>query len=141
MATDLDALEVLVPNVPPEEASYIDKEYSAAVQSKAGQRIYAIEHRPLFLAWNLHNAFDDARETLKLSRPAALTLKTKLEMASRIPLRMAHANMAWDKFSDSDSANVLTLDQIGHGAEKSEYLIGAPGLYIWCLANLIQEPH
>jgi hypothetical protein len=50
MANNFDALEVLVPNVPPEEASYIDKEYSAAIQSKAGQRIYAIEHRPLFPA-------------------------------------------------------------------------------------------
>ena len=68
----------------------------------AGQRIYAIEHRPLFPAWNLHNAFDDARQTLKLSRPAALSLRTKLEMASRIPLRMAHAKIAWDKFNESE---------------------------------------
>src|SRR5712692_6956156 len=80
MSNDLDTLEALVPNVPPEESSYIEKEYSAAVKSGAGKRIYDIEHRSLFPAWTLHNAFDDAREQLKLTRPAALTLKFKIQM-------------------------------------------------------------
>jgi hypothetical protein len=126
--------------LPSEEASYIEKEYSAAIKSSAGTRIYDIEHRPFFPAWNLHNAFDDARATLKLSRPA-LRLKTKLLVASRIPLRMAHAKIAWDKFYDADSGNLLKPEQIRRSAETSEYMIGAPGLYLGCLANFIPDAH
>jgi hypothetical protein len=62
MTSDLDALEALVPNVPPEEANYLEKEYSAAILSEPGKRVYQIEHRTLFAAWNLHNAFNDVRE-------------------------------------------------------------------------------
>jgi hypothetical protein len=139
MSNDLDTLEALVPNVSPEESSYIEKEYSAAITAGAGKRIYDIEHRPLFPAWNLHNAFDDAREQLKLSRPAALTLKFKIQMASRIPYRMANAKVAWEKFDNADGGEILTLQQTRLDAEKSEHLIGAPGLYIWCLASFIQD--
>jgi hypothetical protein len=89
MTDDLATLEALVPNVPPEEANYLEKEYSAAIQSGAGRRIYAVENRRRFAAWNLHNAFDDARAQLKLPRPAALGLKMKIQMASlNIPYSM-----------------------------------------------------
>jgi hypothetical protein len=140
MTKDLDTLEALVPNVPAEEASYIDKEYAAAIKSGAGKRIYDIENRPRFPAWNLHIAFDDAREALKAPRPTVLDLKFKIQMASRIAYRMANAKIAWDKFADADDGKILTLPQIRMGAEKSEHMIGAPGLYLWCLANFIQEP-
>jgi hypothetical protein len=90
MESDLNTLENLVPNVPPEEASYLEKEYSAAIQSLSGQRIYGVEQRSFFAAWNLHNAFDEAREQLKLSRPSVsvLHLKMKIQMASLIPWPM-----------------------------------------------------
>lgn len=80
-----------MPNVPLEEAIYIEKEYPAAIQSGTGKRMYDIEHRPVFPARNLHNAFNDAREQLKLSQPKNLDLKFKILMASRIPYRMANA--------------------------------------------------
>jgi hypothetical protein len=48
MSQDLDILEALVPNVPPEEASYLEKEDAAAIQTGGGKRIYALEHRPLY---------------------------------------------------------------------------------------------
>jgi hypothetical protein len=139
MSKDLDTLELLVPNVPPEEASYIEKEYPAAIASGAGKRIYDVEHRPFFPAWNLHNAFNDAREQLKLSRPIGSDVKFTIQMASRVPYRMANAKIAWDKFDSADGGKILTLQQVRLGAEKSEHMIGAPGLYIGCLANFIQQ--
>jgi hypothetical protein len=141
MSNDLDTLEALVPNVPPDEASYLEKEYSTAVDVMASVRIYAVEHRPLFPAWNLHNAFHIAREELKLHEPipADHNLKFEIEMASRIPWRMADAKIAWDKFDEADDGKILTPRQIGLGAEKSEELIGTPGTYIWCLASFIPE--
>jgi hypothetical protein len=139
MFKDLDNLEALVPNVPPEEASYIEKEYSAATASGAGKRIDDIEHRLFFPAWNLHNSFNDAREQLKLSRPIGSDVKFTIQMASRIPYRMANAKIAWDKFDSADGGKILTLQQIRLGAEKSEHMIGAAGLYIGCLASFIQD--
>ena len=141
MSKDLDSLELLVPNTPPEEASYIDKEYSAAIASGAGQRIYNVEHRPFFPAWNLHNAFNDAREWLKSnSRPIGVVdLKFRIQMASLIPNRMANAKIAWDLFDNADNGKILTLQQIRLGAEKSQGFLGTPGLYIWCLANFIHD--
>lgn len=139
MSKDLDTLELLVPNVPPEEVSYIEKEYPAAIASGAGKRIYDVEHRPFFPAWNLHNAFNDAREQLKLSRPIGSDVKFTIQMAARVPYRMANAKIAWDKFDSADGGKILTLQQVRLGAEKSEHMIGAPGLYIGCLANFIQQ--
>jgi hypothetical protein len=139
MSSALDELETLVPNIPPEEASYIDKEYSAAVKAGAGKRIYYIEHRPFFPAWYLRNAFNDAREQLKLSRPDGLDLKFKMLMASRIPYRMANAKISWDRFDNSEYGRALTLQQIERAAGMSERLIGTPGLYIGCLAGFIQQ--
>jgi hypothetical protein len=77
MSEDLDTLEALVPNVPPEEASYLEKEDAAAIQSLAGKRIYAIEHRSLYPAWHLHNEFRWAREELKGDQRLAALLDLK----------------------------------------------------------------
>jgi hypothetical protein len=143
MSEDLDTLEALVPNVPPEETSYLEKEDAAAIQSRAGKRIYDVEHRPLYAAWHLLNEFHWAREELKGNqRLAALpdlksNLKFTIEIASRIPHPMANAKIAWDAFLDADNGRFLTLEQVRLGAEKSEYLLGAPGLYIWCLASFL----
>jgi len=146
MSEALDTLEALVPNVPPEEASYLEKEDSAAIQTRAGKRIYGVEHRPLYPAWHLHNEFHWAREELKTSQPLpALTdvnksnLKFTIEIASRIPHAMASAKIAWDAFDNADNGQILTLQQVRLGAEKSEYLLGAPGLYIWCLASFLPD--
>lgn len=145
MSEDLDTLEALVPNVPPEEASYLEKEDSAAIQSLAGKRIYDVEHRPLYAAWHLHNEFHWAREELKgnqtlLALPDLRSnLKFTIEMASHLPHPMANAKIAWDAFDNADKGWSLTLEQVRFGAEKSEYLLGAPGLYIWCLASFLPE--
>lgn len=151
MSKDLDTLEALVPNVPPDEASYIGKEYSAAIeaslavtddQGKAGIRIYKVEHRPFFPAWNLHNAFDDARQELKLSQQSIHTdLIFQIKMASRIPYKMANAKITWNEFENADEngEHILAPKQVGLGSEISEGLIGTPGLYIWCLATALEK--
>jgi hypothetical protein len=141
MSEDLDTLEALVPNVPPEEASYLEKEDSGAIQSLSRKRIYDVEHRPLYAAWHLHNQFHWAREELKGNqRLAALpdlkaNLKFTIKMAARLPHPMANAKIAWDAFDKADKGRSLTLEQVQRGAEKSEYLLRASGLYIWCFAN------
>ena len=145
MSQDLDTLEALVPNVPPDEASYLDKEYSAAISEMAVMRISAVEHRPLFPAWDLRNQFQSAREALKTNQPLATlpdlksNLKFTIEMAAHIFHPMANAKIAWDAFNDADNGRSLTLQQVRVGAEKSEYLIAMPGLYISCLASFLPE--
>jgi hypothetical protein len=66
-------------------------------------------------------------------------LKITIVMAARIAHPMASAKIAWDAFDNADNGQILTLEQVRLGAEKSEYLIGAPGLYIMCLGNFIQD--
>jgi hypothetical protein len=141
MSEVLDTLEALVPNVSPEEASYLEKEDAAAIQTHAGKRIYDVEHRPLYPAWHLHNEFYSARQELKTSQPALsyTDLKFAIEIASRIPHVMGNAKIAWDAFGNADNGRILTLQQVRLGAEKSEYLLGAPGLYIWCLASFLPD--
>jgi hypothetical protein len=145
MSEALDTLEALVPNVPPDEASYLEKEDAAAIQSGAGQRIFAVEHSRWYPAWHLHNEFRWAREAAKSSQTLAAlpdlksNLKITIVIASHIPRLMAYAKIAWDEFDNADHGQLLTLQQVGLGAEKSEYLIGYPGVYIMCLANFIQD--
>jgi hypothetical protein len=145
MSEALDTLEALVPNVPPDQANYLEKEDSAATQTLSGKRIYDVQHRPLYPMWHLHNEIYWAREELKSSqRLAALpdlksNLKITIVMAARIAHPMASAKIAWDAFDNADNGQILTLEQVRLGAEKSEYLIGAPGLYIMCLGNFIQD--
>jgi hypothetical protein len=69
---------------------------------------------------------------LKTSQPALsyTDLKFAIEIASRIPHVMGNAKIAWDAFSNADNGRILALQQVRLGAEKSEYLLGAPGLYI-----------
>ena len=67
------------------------------------------------------------------------TLKFTISMAARLPHLMAEAKIAWDEFDNADNGQMLTLKQVGLGAEKSQYLLGAPGLYIMCLASFIQD--
>jgi hypothetical protein len=83
MGEALNTLEALVPNVPPAEASYLEKEYPAAINSGSGKRIYDTERRPFFPAWNLHNAFKEAQEFLKISN--IVNLKLKISLAAHIP--------------------------------------------------------
>jgi hypothetical protein len=141
MSETLDTLEALVPNVPPEEASYLGKEDSAAIQTHSGKRIYDVERRPLYPAWQLHNEFYAARQELKTSQTALshIDLKFAIENASRIPHVMGNAKIAWNAFYNADNGRDLTLQQVRLGAEKSEYLLGAPGLYIWCLASFLPD--
>jgi hypothetical protein len=138
MKENLEALEVLVPTVPPDEAAYLDKEDSAAVKAKSNERIYEVEHRPYYTAWNFHNVAEDARgEIERQSESATLDdLKFKIEMASRLPYRMTEARIAWIDFAwiDFDNAD-LTLKQSGEGGMRSVLISELPGQYIWCLAR------
>jgi hypothetical protein len=145
MSAVLDTLEALVPNVPPDEANYFEKEHASAIQSGSGKRIFDVEHHRLYQAWHLHNEFYWARQELKGSQTLAAlpdlksNLKFTIVAATRIPHPMANAKIAWDEFDNADRGQILTLEQVRLGAEKSEYLIGAPDLYIMCLANFIQD--
>jgi hypothetical protein len=143
MSEALDTLEALVPNVPPEEAGYLEKEYTAAVQILSGKRIFDAEHRRLYPAWHLHVRLNAARRQLKVQpgfqRESKSSLKTTIGMAAFLPYEMANVRIAWDEFSDADNGQILTLGQVRLGAEKSEGLIVWPGLYIACLANFIQD--
>jgi len=141
MKENLDALEVLVPNVPPDEAAYLDKEDSAAVKAKSNKRIYDVEHRPYYAAWNFHNVAEDARGEIERQSviPTLHDLKFAIEMASGIPYRMTEARIAWNDFDNADNGHVLTPKQIGEGAMRSGVMSGLPGQYIWCLASFIDE--
>jgi hypothetical protein len=145
MSENLDTLEAFVPNVPPDEASYLEKEIAAAIQSRSEKRISDVQRRRLYPAWHLHNEFDLARHVLKDNQTLAAlpgiksNLKFTIQMAAHTPDAMANAKIAWDEFDKSDHGQTLTLEQVRLGAYKSQRLLGVPGLYIMCLANFIQD--
>jgi hypothetical protein len=61
----LDRVELLVPNVPPEEAHYIENEEKAALEVQDNyQRYNILTTRPYFIAWRLHSDFDNIRKEL-----------------------------------------------------------------------------
>lgn len=99
----------------------------------------------MYAAWHLYNEFYWARQEVKNNQPLTAlpdlksNLKFAIGMAAHIPHPMANAKIAWDEFYNADRAQILTFQQVRLGAEKSEYLIGAPALYIMCLANFIQD--
>ena len=145
MSHQLNALEALVPNVPPDEASYLEKEYFAALEVKSSKRIYDVQRRPLYYAWILHGSFDNARRQINIAQqtlghpPGQLVdLKFAMQIASLIPYDMANAKVAWIDFDNADNGKVLTLEQIRQGARLSQLMIGEPGQYIWCLAQFIK---
>jgi hypothetical protein len=124
MSNALDTLDALVPNVPPDEARYLEKEDAAAVQSGAGKRIFDVEHRALYAAWHLHNEFYWARQEVKTNQPLTSlpdlksNLKFAIGMAAHIPHPMANAKIAWDEFYNADHGQILTLEQVRLGAEE-----------------------
>jgi hypothetical protein len=61
----LDKVEMSVPNVPPEEAKYISKEYYEATQSGPRERLELLKSRPYYDAWDIRDRFDRAKHYVK----------------------------------------------------------------------------
>ena len=141
MKADLDWLEALVPNVPHDEASYLEKEYDAALKAKSDKRIFDLEHRPYYWAWNFHDEFYNLRLDIDLSQQSILAndIEFAIKIASKIPYRMTNAQVAWNNFDRADNGKVLSDNQIQQGAYRSTAMAALPGKYIWCLANFIGD--
>ena len=135
----LDNIEPYVPFVPPEEVTYLDKEYAAAFKTGSLHRLGALTQRPYYYAWQLHIQFANARALIKEidDIPEIVGIKMRIQMASRLPFQMANARSAWDDYVWN--TNALTPEQIRHGAEEMTRLSGLPDFYIWCLADLIDQ--
>lgn len=135
----LDEVEAFVPFVPPEDASYFDKEEGAAVAVNSSQRLNALAQRPHYFAWKLHIAFTEARDILKQvgAIPETGDIKWRIRMASRIPFRLSNARSAWDDYVWTDYSHTLVPEQVGRGTEDMTKLAGLPQFYIWCLVGLI----
>lgn len=136
----LDQLEALVPLVPPEESNYLSQETWSATMAMSGPRLNAVMSRSYYYAWNLHTEFANAREKLQESQnPASVSLKERIQLASLIPRAVFNASKAWDDYDRADNGKILTARQRDAGAYRMGIATGAPGLYIWCLANLLEE--
>ena len=142
MKEHLDTLESFVPNVPPDEAVYLDKEDSAAIKAESNKRIFDVEHRPYFTAWELHNSFDIARTEIELNEEGLVPKqdpKFAIQMASRIPYHVTEVRIVWNNFDNADKGKILTNSQVVEGIRHSIKISGLPGDYIYCLASFIPE--
>ena len=65
----IDYAYISIPQIPPEDARYFDKEFDAANKvldpDARGRRLRALEARRLYQAWWLHKQIEDLREAVK----------------------------------------------------------------------------
>lgn len=139
----LDRVEAYVPQVPPEEEKFLEKEYGAALKAGPAGRIGRLTQRPMYYAWQLHSAFANARDTLERNQKInpIVSVRIKIIAAHHLSLDLADARSAWEDVIDYSTIDnqIVTLDQIREGSAGMTYLSGMPGLYYDCLANLIDE--
>jgi hypothetical protein len=135
----LDELERFIPLVPPDEENYLSSEFAGAASAGSLPRIGAVMRRSLYYAWNLHTEFFFARQKLK-NAPSPITgAKFRIKLASTIPYPVARAAQAWNEYVEADKTGILTPEQAESGSSKMEKAMAAPGEYIWCLAEQIDD--
>jgi hypothetical protein len=139
----LDRVESYVPQVPPEEKKYLEKEYSAASNAGPPERFGKLTQRPMYYAWQMHDAFANARFTLEENQKInpIVGVRGRIFAAHDLPMALANARSAWeDVITHSTLDNpIVTFDQVREGTEGMTYLSGMPGLYYDCLADWINE--
>jgi hypothetical protein len=141
MKRDLDAIATLVPNVPPDEEAYLAKEYADASRANSGARLFAVEKRPYYTAWQFHDAVANALNQIDINNGVDPQQNLKLagQMASRIPIKISELREEWNDFAAHTDNRELTLEQVGEGAKLSYKLSDALGHYIWCLGSFNPE--
>ena len=133
---EVDDVETLVPNVPPEEADYLEKEYYAATSAGSQGRFAILQARPYYYAWRLHVELEDVRDTLNdLERaPAAAKARTRIESASDLPGPLGGALEAWLDYVRAHG-NLLTEQQLVNGGTNIRMTLLDSGQYIRCEAE------
>lgn len=140
--SSLDKVEAWIPNVPPDEASYLSNEYHAIFSSRlpektASARYALLTSRPYFRAWQLRDAIDTARRSLRNvdDLPSGSTIKDKLKAASMTPYHLSEAKMAWGDYITADNGKTLTSKQIADGTFMLGGTLTRVQQYIWCWAD------
>jgi hypothetical protein len=137
----MDKVEAFVPFVPPEEATYLEKEEAAASEAHSSQRFGALVGRPYYYAHKLHIEFASARDLLKEidGVPEIVGIKMRILIASRLPFQFSNVRSSWDAYYWNDRSHTISVNDVRVLTEDVIALAGMPGFYIWCLAYTIDE--
>jgi hypothetical protein len=95
----LDKVEAAVPEVPAEEAAYLEKESKLAFSSDDVPRMNAVVQRAYYRAWEVHRDFSLARKEVEQARqlPDAAPIKARIMAAAHAPYALSVARSSWDE--------------------------------------------
>jgi hypothetical protein len=142
---NLDKVEILVPTVPPEEATYLEKETHDAVTVQSEQRFNIAAARPYYPAWSLHSNFAKTRrklETYKLSQFHSLALiqhflRKEISSTTSLFYYLSDAEVAWSEFESTPNVRIPPSPVV----KNPRYLMGSNILelteYVNCLLDLL----
>jgi hypothetical protein len=138
---DLTLLDNSAPQVPPEELSYLRKEYPTAFHTGDALRVGMVVQRPYYPAWQVHISITNARaslDTLK-SIPVKPWPKMHIMSASHVESDLADVRDAWTEFGHSRFGESLPLKAISNTSYAAAQITGSMGSYIFCWAELVPD--
>lgn len=136
----LERYEKLVPYVPPDEAAYLKREKEASISANSAPRFNALTTRPSYYPYQLHMAFDTAKENLEdiEKLPLDSSIERRIEVTAKAPSSLCAAKAAWDDYVRMDGGTNLHSQQVTAAAFWLAIAISAPGQYISCLAQRLE---
>ena len=133
----LSSIDDIVPQTPPEEAAYLEKEYAASLKVNDLRRISVVISRPYFHAWQLRDAIESARLYLEKDKalPSSASPKEHIQAIADADSKLANVRAYWDDYQRSALANNLPNDVVGSASADAVMLTGEVGNYVWCWAD------
>ena len=140
----LEDIETSIPYAPPEEEEYLNKEFQAWLESVknghnkiSSDRYNTLTKRPYYYAWQLHNEFKKAKESLRrvLDLPTGANLKTRLRAIPLIPMNLSNARVIWEEYY-TNRTSLLTGKQATDSSAKHIKILGEFGMHLQCLSGI-----
>ncbi|WP_157379864.1 hypothetical protein [Burkholderia ubonensis] len=139
----LSAIDSQIEAVPPDEATYLDKEYQDAGSSGNAARLAMVYQRPYFYAWRVHHSVDMIRGNLTkigqftIDTPPVDTIKHAALAISDVPLAV-DAFGDYERFDRARTPRVLTDAQVTNLQGRLLGLSGSLSQLIICTADTFE---
>jgi hypothetical protein len=142
----LDSLSVIdsqIEAVPPDEVTYLDREYREAGSSGNAARLSLVYQRPYFHAWRVHDSVDMIRGNLTkvgqatIDTPPVSTIKHAALAVSDVPLAV-DAFGDYTRFDQARRPRVLTEEQVVNIQGRLLGLSGTLAQLITCTADTLE---
>ncbi|MBI1326344.1 MAG: hypothetical protein GC136_01730 [Alphaproteobacteria bacterium] len=147
IAKNLSRIENIIPNIPPEEIKFLEKEYGAIFgegekrfDSSKDKRFLTLLERPYYFAWVLREKLDKAKDLLGSNQnlPIDATLKIQIRTSAYLPYLLANVSTEWGKYTDNRSGDI-TVKQAYEGTGAATSLNGIYGRFISCIADKLDH--